>query len=139
MFKNFKHFFNTMKKLESDFNSINDLFHYDSGDDSLTFINKNKDAEFTINTGLVLLSLNKKHQIVALELMGANKNFDIPKSILNNLKKAKVKFDYHKDKKALIINIELFFSEEKPLKIINSCQVEDMINESSTLNAMASS
>ena len=90
-----------------------DMVHYDEGDDSLTFINHTRDAEYTEDAGLVLLSINKRKQIVGMQLMGAHKNFKIDKKVLQNLTRAKVQFDYHKEQKTLIITVNLIYIIKK--------------------------
>jgi len=117
-----------------------DVFCYDSGDDSLTFVRKGNGADHTLNLGLLLLSLNEKNEVVALELMGAHKNFKIDKNVLKNLSKAKLKFDFHKDKKTLIINIELLCKDRetiRPLIVLNDFSVEGLMNESQSFKACA--
>ena len=113
-----------------------DICFYDKGDDSLTFINKNRNAKHTVNTGLILLSLNPKKQIEGIQLMGANKNFKIEKNVLENLTRGMVKFDYHKNQKALIITISLYYKEKKPLLIVNNLHIHNLNDHIQSLNAV---
>ncbi len=92
---------------------IDHVFFYDSGDDSLTFISKKASAKHTINTGLVLVSLDDKGEIVALEFMGANKNFNIKKEVLKNLSHAEIKFNFNKENKSVIINVTIYCANKE--------------------------
>jgi hypothetical protein len=114
-----------------------DLFSYDFGDDSLTFLNSEMNAQYTENTGLVLLSFSKDKHVVAMQLMGVHKNFNIPKKVLENLKRAKIQFRYHKDKKSLIINIRLYYDNERPMVIVNTVNVTSMNQQDSEMTAIA--
>ncbi|MBI5390014.1 hypothetical protein HZB02_00820 [Candidatus Woesearchaeota archaeon] len=91
---------------------------YDEGDDSLTFIKDNSGVN-TINTGLSLITLNKNGLITALELMGASKNFKIPKHVLEAITRARVTFNFNNEKKRLMIVILLTYhhNQEAPVVI----------------------
>ncbi len=91
---------------------------YDSGDDSLAFIDLNRGIR-TINTGFMLLTVDKKGKITAIELMGAHKNFRIPKEVLENMQNAKINISFSKEKKKVFINILIGYKreQESPISI----------------------
>ncbi len=112
---------------------------YDSGDDSLTFINKDLKGAHTINTGLMLLTVTSDNIISAVELMGANKNFDIPEEVLENITSAKIAFDMKKDINNLIIKIVLHYeNKEKDIIVSSNMNTSDISIKHQMFEATAS-
>ncbi len=112
------------------------IFFYDKGDDSLTFIHKGLEAIETVNTGLALISLDAKGRVAALELMGARKNFGVEKEVLENLKQADVRFATNKEKKTVIITVKLHYENKEV--IINTTAEHDAINATHSFKATSS-
>lgn len=62
-----------------------DYIHYDENVDHLTIYKDDEQIASNIDTGLVIISLNKKKEIIGLEFMGAHKNFSIPLHFLSKV------------------------------------------------------
>ncbi len=110
---------------------------YDKGDDSLTFI-KSNNGEHTINTGITLITLSKKGQITALELMGAHKNFRIPMKVLNGIKNARVNFNFDNKNKKLFISILIKYQDKQKAPVTISEDItrfKDIIFENQNISA----
>lgn len=103
------------------------IFFYDAGDDSLTFIRKDCAARHTIDAGLVLVSLDARNAVVALEFMGARKNFGISKKVLEGLRQARVTL--RKEKDSLIIAVSLR-CDEKEYRIVSTSTVREALGAS---------
>lgn len=89
---------------------------YDEGVDHLTIYKADEKIVSTIDTGLVLMSLNKKGEIVGLEFMGAQKNFRIPEEILKGMRGGRVEIEYKPDTKFVIVKLTLLYKkEERPI------------------------
>ena len=93
-----------------------DYVHYDETVDHLTIYKDDEQITSNIDPGLVVVSLNKKREIIGLEFMGAHKNFSIPVLVLNGLAGCKVEIKYKPEKKALVISLLLKYKQqESPL------------------------
>ena len=86
---------------------------YDENVDHLTIYKADEEIMSNIDTGLVILSLNRKKEIVGMEFMGANKNFKIPLDILKNLKDCNVEIRYNPDKKFIVISTVLKYQKKQ--------------------------
>lgn len=101
---------------------------YDSGDDSLTLINRKRNADHTINAGFALISVNKERQIVGIELMGVNKNFEIPKKVLRNIVSAEVKVRYKEIHKMLVMTITLYSDHKSSQLLLSANEFKENIH-----------
>lgn len=107
---------------------------YDDGDDSLTFI-KNSAGDHTVNTGFTLITFDKKGNVTALELMGAYKNFKIPKDVLMSIESAKITFNLNHQKKKILIKILIQYADnEKPVSIIEDFSNIDLLIQDQKLS-----
>ncbi len=89
---------------------------YDEGVDHLTLHKSDEKIDSNIDTGLAILSLNKKREIVGIEFMGAHKNFKLPLDALKNIKSCNIEMKYFPSQKLLIINAMIRYKEkESPL------------------------
>ncbi|MFP4118301.1 MAG: hypothetical protein ACLFTR_05260 [Candidatus Woesearchaeota archaeon] len=103
------------------------LFTYDEGDDSLTFINSGLEGDHTIDTGFMLITLDKEGKVSALELMGAKKNFKMDDTILSNLSRANVDIKFHPEKRNLIVTINLYSDAPTPHVIVNNVNSDESL------------
>lgn len=87
--------------------------HYDENVDHLTMYRDDEQITSTIDTGLVLVGLNKKKEIVGLEFMGAHKNFNIPQDILEALTGCIVDIKYIPEAHFVRISVMLKHKEEE--------------------------
>ena len=95
---------------------MNQYVSYDEGVDHLTLHKLDEKITATLDTGLTLLSLNKKKEIISIEFMGAHKNFNLPLEALKNLKSCIVELKYFPPQKLLIMHAILKYKEkESPL------------------------
>ncbi|MBI2545851.1 DUF2283 domain-containing protein [Candidatus Woesearchaeota archaeon] len=60
--------------------------NYDENVDHLTIFKEKEKIDSSVDKGLVILSLNKKKELVGIEFMGIHKNFKIPFDILKKIK-----------------------------------------------------
>jgi len=88
-----------------------EYLNYDRNVDHLTIYKAKGKIASSINTGLSIISFNKKKTIVGFEFMGAHKNFKIPLEVLNHMKGCKLSMRYNPLKKVLIVT--LFIKYEK--------------------------
>lgn len=89
---------------------------YDEAIDHLTIYKADEKIFSTMDTGLVLISLNKKGEIVGLEFMGAQKNFHIPEEVLKWMRGCRVEIEYKPDTKFLIVKLTVLYKkEERPI------------------------
>ncbi len=86
---------------------------YDENIDHLTIYKSDEKIISNIDTGLVILSFNRKKEIVGMEFMGANKNFKIPLDVLKNLKDCNVEIRYNPNRKFIIISVVLKYQEKQ--------------------------
>jgi uncharacterized protein YuzE len=113
------------------------IVFYDEQDDSLTFIHKAKSVVQTISTGFVLISLDEIGCVVALEFMGAIKNFRIAKEVLTHLRTAEVLFASNQEKNLLVITVNIFSDEGKA--IINTTTNHTPITSTHSFKSVACS
>lgn len=90
-----------------------DYLHYDDQVDHLVIYKESEKISSNIDTGLVIISLNDKKDVIGLEFMGAQKNFNIPEFILKNLKGCKVTIEYNPNLKFVSINLILQYRREE--------------------------
>lgn len=90
-----------------------EYLHYDGNVDHLTIYKSGEKIASNIDTGLAILSLNKKKEIVGIEFMGAHEHFHVPLEILNHIQSCKVDLRYNPQKKILIINVLLQFQKKE--------------------------
>lgn len=95
----------TMAKIE--------YMSYDGNVDHLTIYKADEEIISNIDTGLVILSFNKKKEIVGMEFMGANKNFKISLDILKNLKDCNVEIKYNPNRKFIVISVVLKYQKKQ--------------------------
>ena len=67
-----------------------DYLHYDEQVDHLTIYKSDEKIASNVDTGLAILSFNKKREIVGIELMGAHANFHVPLEALNRIQASHV-------------------------------------------------
>jgi len=117
-----------------------EYLNYDENIDHLTIYKANEKIVSSINTGLSILSLNKGKEIVGLEFMGANKNFNVSLEVLKHLTGCKVNLRYDPTNKNLIITVLLRY-EKIEQSIVNSYGNVDLgkspFNETLTCSASA--
>ncbi|MBI5393515.1 DUF2283 domain-containing protein [Candidatus Woesearchaeota archaeon] len=93
-----------------------EYLNYDEEVDHLTIYKSDEDIDTNIDNGLVILSLNKKRDIIGVEFMGAFRNFNIPLKILENLESCKVLVKYIPQNQMIIINVYLkSHNKESPI------------------------
>ena len=93
-----------------------EYLNYDEQTDHLTIYKSEEKIVSNIDTGLAILSLNKRKEIVGIEFMGATQNFKVPLDILKNLQGCRVEMRYNPSTKILIINAILEYQhKESPL------------------------
>ena len=90
-----------------------EYLNYDENVDHLTIYKANEKIISNVDTGLVILSLNKKKEIVGMEFMGVNKNFKVPLDVLKNLKNGNVEIKYNPDRKFIIISVVLNYQKKQ--------------------------
>lgn len=86
---------------------------YDENVDHLTIYRSDSDIDKTIDTGLVLLSLNKNKEIIGIEVMGAYKNFKIPLEVLQHITGCMVDIKYDPHHQLVILNIKLQYEQQE--------------------------
>ena len=98
-----------------------DYLNYDERVDHLIIYKSREQIVFNIDTGLAIFSLNSKKEIVGIEFLGANKNFKIPKEILENLSGCNVEIKYSPENSKIDISIskkqhtiEILISDQGP-------------------------
>ncbi len=84
-----------------------EYLNYDENVDHLTIYKANEEIVANIDSGLVILSLNKKKEIMGIEFMGAHKNFNLPLTLLEHLESCKVSIKYIPHNKMIIITVQL--------------------------------
>lgn len=84
-----------------------EYINYDESVDHLTIFKEKEKIDSSIDKGLVILSLNKKKEVVGIEFMGIHKNFNIPFNILRDLTGCNVNVFYDPNKKTIIVNVFL--------------------------------
>ena len=96
-----------------------EYLNYDENIDHLTIYKANEKIVSNIDIGLAILSLNKKKEIVGMELMGVHKNFKVPMEVLNNLKGCKVDIRYNSFRKFVVANVFLNYqgNHQSPLAV----------------------
>lgn len=87
--------------------------HYDENVDHLIIYKDDEQITSTIDTGLVLVGLNKKKEIVGLEFMGAHKNFNISLNLLGALTGCIVDIKYIPEAHFVRITVMLKHKEEE--------------------------
>ena len=93
-----------------------EYLNYDENVDHLTIYKSDSDIDKTIDTGLVLLNLNTKKEIVGIEIMGAKKNFKIPQAVLQHITGCTVDIQYDPHRQLVILNIMLQYQQhESPI------------------------
>lgn len=98
--------------------------HYDEEVDHLTIYKGNEQIASNIDTGLVIVSLNKKKEIIGLEFMGAQKNFFIPHLVLSGLSGCKVEIKYKPENKVLVINLLLRYQQQENPVVYSSSNLD---------------
>ena len=89
---------------------------YDEKIDHLTIHKADEKIVSSIDTGLAVLSLNDKKEIVGIEFMGMQKNFGVQLDALKNIQRCTVDVRYDPAKKLLILNVHLrYHKEETPI------------------------
>lgn len=101
-----------------------DYIHYDENVDHLIIYKNDEPIASNIDTGLVIVSLNKKKEIIGLEFMGAHKNFHVPSSILQSIHGCIVELHYNPEKKALIITLLLKYKEQESPLVYSSTNLD---------------
>ena len=86
---------------------------YDDNVDHLTIYRSDSDIDKTIDTGLVLLNLNKEKEIVGIEIMGAHKNFKISLEVLQHITGCTVNIQYEPHRQLVILNIMLQYEQQE--------------------------
>ena len=84
-----------------------EYIHYDENIDHLTIYEANEEIESTVDIGYVLVSLNKRGDVVGLEFKGINKNLHMPKKVLRNITGCKVRVQYDPSDDMVIISVFL--------------------------------
>ena len=89
---------------------------YDEGVDHLTIYKAGENIVSNIDTGLAILSLNGKKEIVGIEFMGVHKNFGVSLDVLKSMRGCTVEVRYDPGKKLLVINVHLKYEKvETPI------------------------
>lgn len=101
-----------------------DYIHYDENVDHLTIYKNDEQIASNIDTGLVIVSLNKKKEIIGLEFMGAHKNFNIPTHILNSFTNCIVNIKYTPELHFIVINIMLKSKKEEMPYVYSSANTD---------------
>lgn len=101
-----------------------DYIHYDENVDHLTIYKNDEQVVSNIDTGLVIVSLNKNREIIGLEFMGAHKNFKIPYSVLEEISGCIVELHYKPEKRVLVINLLLKYKEQESPLIYSSTNLD---------------
>lgn len=110
--KNFKYFTPHLTFMMKTIEYLN----YDNNVDHLTIHRSDSTIERSIDTGLVVLSLNKEKEIVGIEIMGAHKNFKIPLEVLQQITSCTVNVRYDPQRHLVILNIMLQYKQqERPI------------------------
>lgn len=86
---------------------------YDEGIDHLTIYKAGEHIVSNLDTGLAVLSLNERKEVVGIEFMGAHKNFGIPQEVLKNIWGCTVEIRYDPSKRLLILNVHLKYRKEE--------------------------
>ena len=84
-----------------------DYLNYDENVDHLTIYKAKEKIINSTNLGNVILSFNKKKEIVGIEFMGVHEDYEVPLDVLNHLKGCKLKIIYNPDRKYLSIAVLL--------------------------------
>ncbi len=90
-----------------------EYLHYDEGVDHLTMHKSGEQVDSNVDLGLAVLSFNKEKEVIGVEFMGAERNFKIPLSVLQNLQSCKVEIRYDPAQKVIIINVLLQYQEQE--------------------------
>lgn len=89
---------------------------YDENVDHLTIYKADEKIVANVDTGLVIVNLNKNKEIVGLEFMGAHKNFRIPLEVLKGITGCNVDIRYNPERKVMVVTVCLKYKkEEMPL------------------------
>ena len=88
---------------------------YDEASDSLLLRKSGAKVAECLNDGndVGILELDKKKNIVGLELLDIHKTFSIPIKVLKNIKRSIVNIRYEKAKKIVFMGIILIYEKEK--------------------------
>ncbi len=93
-----------------------EYLNYDENVDHLTIYRSDSTIERSIDTGLVILSLNREQEIVGIEIMGAWKNFKVPLDVLQHLTGCTVDIRYDPHRHLVILNVLLQYEhQESPI------------------------
>lgn len=101
-----------------------DYVHYDATVDHLTIYKKDEQIVSNVDTGLAIVSLNGKKEIVGFEFMGAHKNFKIPLDVLKQLKGCKVQLEYNPERKVLVISVTLQYPKNETPLVYSSANID---------------
>lgn len=100
-----------------------EYLNYDENVDHLTIYKANETIFINKDLGLAILSLNKKNQIVGIELMGVNKNLGVPLAVLKNMNGGRVQIRYNPQEKLMVISIFLKY-QKKSNPIVYSSAID---------------